>query len=230
MPTARSPRITSGPCGRRLAMRSSSKVVASSSVALASSTGVPSAFSAQTLVRVAPSAGISAKARTSSPSTTILRKWLEMQPRSNQSSPQIWAINGSNCEKCVGPSIGPARKPSFSAMSSSWIELWPPYSCSASIWRGLRSGPDRMSGVSKLMGRSPGDGLTPPKGRAGDMRRSLGAGAARSTPKADLNSLPARLSLPPKARWSPALRPGWRRRSRGAAALAGSTPGPSRSA
>ena len=108
-------------------MRDSSRVSGWSGprVAAASSTRVPSAFSAQQVTDVAPSSGIVAKARTSSPSTTMLRKWTERQPRSNQAWPKIRAISGSNWEKCVGPSMGPARKPSFSAMASSWMEVWP---------------------------------------------------------------------------------------------------------
>ena len=74
-PTCRSSRITSRPGGRKAAMRPSSRVWPWSGprLAEASSTGVPSAFSAQTRVEVAPAAGTSAKARTSSPSTTMFK-------------------------------------------------------------------------------------------------------------------------------------------------------------
>ena len=74
-----------------------------------------------------------------------------MQPRSNQACPQICFSRGGKRLKWVGPSMGPARKPSFSAVASSWMEVWPPYSWSASIWRGARRGPRRTRGVSKLM-------------------------------------------------------------------------------
>ena len=56
-------------------MRSSSSVGPPPRLALASSTGVPSAFSAQARVRTtagsAPAAGSSTNARTDSPSTTM---------------------------------------------------------------------------------------------------------------------------------------------------------------
>src|ERR1019366_2239276 len=78
-----------------------------------------------------------------------------MQPRSNQARPQIFSKRGGNRLKWVGPSIGPARRPGRSAVASSWIEVWPPYSWSASICRGWRKGPLRVSGVSKLMTWSP---------------------------------------------------------------------------
>src|SRR5690606_9259330 len=72
-----------------------------------------------------------------------------MHPRSNQLWPQSCASSGTNWLKCVGPSIGPARKPSRSAIASSCTDAWPPYSCSASIWRGWRNGPQSANGVSK---------------------------------------------------------------------------------
>src|SRR5579872_3898846 len=68
------------------------------------------------------------------------------------------ARSGGKRLKWVGPSIGPARKPSFSAIESSWMETWPPYSCSASICLGALSGPCRISGVSKLMAAASGLG------------------------------------------------------------------------
>ena len=73
MPTRRSSKINSRSGGRRAAMRLASRVSLSSMLALASSTGIPSSFSAQTRVEVTPGGGISAKARTASPSTIMLR-------------------------------------------------------------------------------------------------------------------------------------------------------------
>ena len=75
MPTRRSSRISNRSGGRRARIRASSRVSPSSGprLALASSTGVPSSFSAQTRVFTAPAGGTSAKARTASPSITMLR-------------------------------------------------------------------------------------------------------------------------------------------------------------
>ena len=56
---------------------------------------------------------------TCSPSTTIVWKWLLMQPRSNHAAPQRAAPSGSNWLKWVGPSMGAPARPSDAAVSSS---------------------------------------------------------------------------------------------------------------
>ena len=61
----------SGGRSLRHALLEQRRTVIRPTLALASSTGVPSAFSAQSAVAPAPAAGIAAKARTSSPSTTM---------------------------------------------------------------------------------------------------------------------------------------------------------------
>ena len=62
---------------------------------------------------------------TSSPSTTIVWKWLLMQPCSNHSVPQSATASGSNWLKWVGASIGAPVRPSDAAVSPSWTLAWP---------------------------------------------------------------------------------------------------------
>ncbi len=81
------------------------------------STGVPSALWASIRADVGPVVVI--EAWTSSPSTTIVRKWLLMQPRSNHAWPQRATPMGSNWLKCVGPSMGAPSRPSDAAVSPS---------------------------------------------------------------------------------------------------------------
>ena len=71
-----------------------------------------------------------ADACTSSPSTTIVRKWLLMQPRSNQAWPHSSTASGSNWLKWVGPSIGAPASPSDAAVSPSCTLCGPSLDCS----------------------------------------------------------------------------------------------------
>ena len=91
--------------------------------AVPTSTGVPSALWASTSEASALTVVIDAC--TSSPSTTIVWKWLLRQPRSNQASPHRATARGSNWLKCVGPSIGAPASPSDAAVCSSWTLAWP---------------------------------------------------------------------------------------------------------
>ena len=78
---------------------------------------MPSALWASMRADVGPVVVIDAC--TSSPSTTIVRKWPLMQPRSNHAGPHSATAIGSNWLKWVGPSIGAPASPSDAAVSPS---------------------------------------------------------------------------------------------------------------
>ena len=126
--------------------------------AVPASTGVPSVVTAWMLATPSPRwppARVS-DAVTASPSTTIVWKWALMQPVSNQCCPHTENASGSNWLKWVGPSIAAPASPSLSATSPSCTLAWPSYSCSPSICRGSRTGPEivlpsEVSGVSNAI-------------------------------------------------------------------------------
>src|SRR3954451_21752985 len=91
---------------------------------------------------------------TRSPSTTIVRKWLLMHPRSNHASPHNATASGSSWLKWVGPSIGAPASPSPAAESASCTLACPSTSCSASICAGARQGPDTVNSVAKRTARN----------------------------------------------------------------------------
>ena len=111
---------------------------------------MPSALAASIRTAVAPGPGLVTVACTSSPSTTMVWKWALRQPCETQRPPHRAPSSGSNWLKWVGPSMGAPANPRFAAVSASWTLVWPAYDCSASIWRGARSGPVRMVGVSEV--------------------------------------------------------------------------------
>ena len=140
-----------------LAMRSSSRVSPWSgpTLALASSTGVPSAFSAHDpgvhRVLVAEARRRPVPLHPRPPCSEIVR------PRGSRARTSPWPQKSAEQRREQAEVCRPldrARRASRASppSASSWIEVWPPYSWSASICFGCRRGPHSERGVSKLIG------------------------------------------------------------------------------
>src|SRR5215217_5768044 len=169
MPTSIWSMMNSSPGSPWAARRASSAVCGWSgpSEMLPSRTGVPSRLCASIVAR--SGAVRVADAWTSSPSTTIVRKWLLTQPRSNHAWPHSSTPSGSNWLKWVGPSIGAPARSSDAAVSASWTLGRPSLDWSWSICTGRRQGPVRVIGVSKATMR-------------GTLRRARAALRSRAAP------------------------------------------------